>query len=214
MTEAEWLACTEPLEMLDFLRLAQPSERKMRLFACACCRRVAHFFTRGPELGQALEVSERYADGGVSRESLAEAAQAAARAAAEYPGGASETDFTGADQKVAVEGVAAAVRGDCHDAVFAAWYAADSRRREDIAALARDLFGNPFRPANLGAWRTPDALALATAIYREAAFERLPILADALEEAGCTDEAALRHGRQGGLHARGCWLLDALLGNV
>jgi hypothetical protein len=81
------------------------------------------------------------------------------------------------------------------------------------ADLVRCLFGNPFRRPELDpAWRTSTATGLARAIYDEYAFDRLPILADALEDAGCDDEAALRHCRQDTVHARGCWVVDWVLG--
>src|SRR5262249_60440752 len=82
------------------------------------------------------------------------------------------------------------------------------------AELLRDLFGPlPFRAAALSpSHRTPDAVGLATAIYEERAFDRLPILADALEEAGCTDPDVLGHCRAPGPHIRGCWVVDLVLG--
>jgi hypothetical protein len=89
---------------------------------------------------------------------------------------------------------------------------ADARRR--AAALVRCVFGNPFRPARVSPrWRTSDVLALARAIYDERAFDRLPILADALEDARCGDPDILSHCRGDGPHARGCWAVDALLGS-
>jgi len=79
-------------------------------------------------------------------------------------------------------------------------------------ALVRDIFGNPFRPVTLDpAWRTATVVALAETIYTDRAFDRLPILADALEEAGCTSADLLNHCRQPGEHVRGCWALDLLL---
>jgi hypothetical protein len=81
------------------------------------------------------------------------------------------------------------------------------------ADLLRELIGNPFRPVALGpAQRTPTVASLAAAIYEESAFDRLPILADALEDAGCADRALLDHLRGGGPHVRGCWALDLILG--
>ena len=79
------------------------------------------------------------------------------------------------------------------------------------------LFGNPFRPPPAVepawlAWNGGTVPQLAQAIYEERAFDRLPILADALEEAGCTDAEILRHCREPGEHARGCWPLDRILG--
>ena len=79
--------------------------------------------------------------------------------------------------------------------------------------LLRDIFGSPFRPIVADpAWLTPTAVAIATAIYADRAFERMPILADALEEAGCTNEDVLLHCRSDGQHVRGCWVVDLLLG--
>jgi len=92
-----------------------------------------------------------------------------------------------------------------------------SRREVELATqcrLLRDIFGNPFRPVALGpAWLTSDVLALARGIYDEKAFDRMPILADALQDAGCTNEDVLAHCRDGLLpHVRGCWVLDLVLG--
>ncbi len=77
----------------------------------------------------------------------------------------------------------------------------------------RDIFGNPIRPVVFDAtWRTPSAVALAQAIYAERRFADMPILADALEEAGCTSADILDHCRQSSDHARGCWVVDLVLG--
>ena len=61
-------------------------------------------------------------------------------------------------------------------------------------------------------WRTPNVVSLAEAIYEQRAFDRLPILADALMDAGCDDADMLAHCQAGGLHARGCWVVDLILG--
>jgi hypothetical protein len=77
----------------------------------------------------------------------------------------------------------------------------------------RDVFGNPFRPVTLDpAWRTANVVSLARAIYDERAFDRMPILADALEDAGCTSADVLEHCRRPGEHVRGCWVVDLVLG--
>jgi len=87
-----------------------------------------------------------------------------------------------------------------------------------VCAVMRDLFGNPFRKSQINPlWlEASDGTVrkLATAIYAESAFDRLPILADALEEAGCEEEYLLHHCRSGGRHFRGCWAIDALLGKT
>jgi hypothetical protein len=89
---------------------------------------------------------------------------------------------------------------------------------EEIAQahLGRDLLGNPFRPATIDpawlSWNGETVVRLARMIYEELVFADLPVLADALEEAGCTDTAMLDHCRSGGEHVRGCWVIDLLLG--
>jgi hypothetical protein len=78
--------------------------------------------------------------------------------------------------------------------------------------LIHDVIGNPFRPAALDpAWRTETVLALATGIYEDRAFDRMPILADALQDAGCDNEDVLGHCRGPGPHVRGCWVVDLVL---
>jgi hypothetical protein len=82
-----------------------------------------------------------------------------------------------------------------------------------LCNLIRDIFGNPFRPVAVDArWRTAAAVGLAASIYEDRAFDRLPILADALEEAGCDNDAILAHCRGDGPHVRGCWVVDLILG--
>jgi hypothetical protein len=86
--------------------------------------------------------------------------------------------------------------------------------------VLRDLFGNPFRPVTLPpAWRTAEGFALAQAAYNERKLPagtldvgRLAVLADALEDAGCSDRTVLEHIRGPGPHVRGCWVVDLLLG--
>src|SRR5262249_21491924 len=84
------------------------------------------------------------------------------------------------------------------------------------ASLFREIVGNPFQPAHVQAdwkcWKDGTVVKLAQAIYEERRFEDLPILGDALEEAGCNNEDILNHLRQPGDHTRGCWALDLVLG--
>jgi hypothetical protein len=104
----------------------------------------------------------------------------------------------------------------------AASYAARAARRpafEQVAqaAVLRDIFGPlPFREVVMDplllTWKAGVVVKLAQAIYNEMAFDRLPVLADALEEGGCDNEDVLAHLRGPGPHARGCWVLDLVLG--
>jgi hypothetical protein len=105
-------------------------------------------------------------------------------------------------------------------ASHAAWADTGGSRADERTAqvdLLRCILGDPFRPPPLidpGClrWNGGTLVKLARAIYGERRFEDMPVLADALEEAGCADGAILSHGRGGGPHGRGCWLVDALLG--
>ena len=79
--------------------------------------------------------------------------------------------------------------------------------------LLRCIFGNPFRPVAVDpAWRTTTVVQLAQGVYNDRAFDWLAILADALEEAGCTNADILGHLRGPGPHVRGCWVVDLVLG--
>jgi hypothetical protein len=90
-----------------------------------------------------------------------------------------------------------------------------SAEQEHETHLLRDIFGNPLRPVAFNpAWLTPNVTALAGMIYDERAFDRLPIVTDALEEGGCGNADILSHCRGPGPHVRGCWVVDLLLGNT
>lgn len=82
-----------------------------------------------------------------------------------------------------------------------------------LPPLIRDILGYPFAPVKLEKkWRTDTAKALADAMTAEGKFDRLPVLADALEEAGCDDADILSHCRGSGPHVRGCWVVDLIRG--
>jgi hypothetical protein len=239
MTEADWLAATDPRPMLEFLRdRGKASERKLRLFACACCRRVWHRLPDGRTRG-AVEVSERYADGAAREDDLdaamreAEAAWLAALSP-RRPGfwGRLWRQFAGPGADFAAEVVRCQApliltnhRGLAAPAEvaerlgragrFCALF--DSAEQCNQAALLRCIFGNPLRPGPplapaVLSWDGGTVAKLAAAIYEERAFDRLPVLADALEDAGCADAEILGHCRGGGEHVRGCWVVDLALG--
>lgn len=96
------------------------------------------------------------------------------------------------------------------------WKQWQAKHRRSVSYYLRDIFGNPFRTISADSrwleWNDRTLPKLAQAIYDEFAFDRLPILADALEEAGCTDPDIFDHCRQPGEHVRGCWVVDLLLG--
>jgi hypothetical protein len=241
MTEAEWLSCTKPERMLHHL-YGKVSDRKVRLFACACLRRVARFLDH-PQSRQALEVAELFADGEAD-DARRRVTLAAAKTAARWPrrrpfwdAGDMTRDAAGAARDVlqariqgsvvieALRRITIAAGAEAFESASAAegWegvYQKAERLRAAVPPvqcdLLRDVFGNPFRPAEVSPawleWNGGTVRSVARAIYDERAFGRLPVLADALEEAGCTDADLLAHCRSGGPHARGCWVVDALLG--
>jgi hypothetical protein len=83
-------------------------------------------------------------------------------------------------------------------------------------ALVRDIFGNPFRPIAFDPeWRSDTAVSLAKHIYESRDFAQMPILADALQDAGCDNADILSHCRDPQqLHVRGCWVVDLVLGKA
>jgi hypothetical protein len=225
MTEAEWNHCTDPQAMLNFLR-GRADERKLRLFLVACCRRVQHLFTREP-VRAALDTAEDYADGRADRGRLREALRAIHKARSASP------LFSPWERALMTAGQAALETltvSHCHEAHSAARAAAFQgpgqsgpspaeelrrMRREEEAQcdLVRDLF-RPFdevriEPAWL-VWRGGTVARLARVIYEDRRFADLPVLADALEEAGCADPVLLAHCRSGAEHVRGCWVIDLL----
>jgi hypothetical protein len=209
MTEVEWLACTDPRPMLEYLG-GQASDRRLRLFAVACCRRIWHLLADVRSRG-AVEVAERYADGRAGDEQLRAASAEAASVGIGF----------GVQFSPANAAHFAAQPGRVHPdrcAMFAARAAADPAEPAAQASLIRCLWGNPFRRAavapSLLSWNDGTVAHLAQGIYEDRAFDRLPVLADALEEAGCADPAILGHCRQPGEHVRGCWVADALLGKA
>jgi hypothetical protein len=206
MTEAEWLSCTDPGPMLEFLR-GKASDRKLRLFASACCRLIPDL--QWDEVWKnSYELAERYADGFVSGKRIRDARKAVGR------------------EVVARSGEQHLV----HLQTVAGWLLAPAPGYVQIAvvvprltgvpipqaALLRDIFANPFRPVALDpgylAWSGGSIPKLAQSIYAGRAFDRLPILADALLDAGCDDEDLMAHCRSECPHVRGCWAIDLILG--
>ena len=245
MTEADWMACTNPQPMLEFLR-RKASDRKVRLFAVACCRRVWSSLPN-EEFRDAVRKAELFADGRADR---GEMLQARERACAIFvtlhgkdngPGAALTASGFPSPPKSLLQRVADALddpswedefdKGDrlapalvtARSAARAAADIQDQRCVPDApatiaehraqTALVRCLFGNPFRPRPVStAWLTREVKAVADGIYAARAFDRMPLLADALEASGCTNADVVEHCRSDREHARGCWVIDLLLG--
>jgi hypothetical protein len=222
MTEAEWQACGDPLPMLRFLR-DRASERKLRLLAVAACREIWDRITDGRSR-EAVVVAEMFADGLAGDADLLRACQSAHDAS------------TAAHAQSPSVGVAASAAARAshpeirrHIAsdggpVAMSLHRAKANRRAQFCRIVRCIFGPlPFRPIMIEpTCSTPTITNLAQTIYNDrevwnnpasrSSFDQLPILADALEEVGCTDADLLAHCRGDGPHARGCWVIDLLLG--
>jgi len=216
MTEQEWLECADPRKLLEYL-LRKASDRKFRLFAVACCRRVWDLLP-DERSRNAVEVAERYADGNANREEVLIALCEAKKVDGfmrritgiryQSPKMAASLSLSLNEQQKFLIYVAgnAACLSDVKNMP-------DEQEQCKQVSMLYCIFGNPFRPVTIHpAWQNSKIVALAQAIYNDRAFDRLPILADALEEAGCDNADILNHCRQTGKHVRGCWVVDLLLG--
>jgi hypothetical protein len=231
MTESEWQACADPRPMLEFLK-GRMSDRKLRLFACACCRRIWHLLSN-KGIRDTIEIAERFADGLVRDEERSDACKMAQQAAQSRA--VTRRPVSPKWERRAASMVYYASARDAMEAAYNApqfaievliwrvggYEACDSKtisqgeyslQADDL----RDIFGNPFCPAAVDphwlAWNNATIAKLARVIYDERAFDHLLILADALEEAGCGNADILSHCRQPGEHVRGCWVVDLILG--
>jgi hypothetical protein len=195
VTDSEWLASTDPIKMLNFLGAnGKASDRKLRLFAVACSRRVWDFLD---DLGRgAVEMAELFADGLASPEELR-----GARLACKSAGGRAVWYAAASDPLIAARNTVLSIQSGLEV------------ERIAQASLLRDIVGNPFRSLAPDRCRVnPAVVDLASLIYAGRGFDCIGDVADALEEAGCTSEEILGHLRGPGPHCRGCWLLDLLLG--
>jgi hypothetical protein len=240
MTEQEWLDSTDPTPMLLFLKRRPTNrsvkQRKLRLFSAACCRRIWPLITHKKSRAAVL-VAERFADGQATSEEL-QTAESEANAIWLKTAGDNVAfaclNICSKEVNPFYVSVWAARAVWEHQEGKDQSYDDDPRmvlhpspaEQAEQCSLIRDIFGNPFQPLppkrgrkkweqmwrTLLAWNDGTVQKVAQAIYEDRTFDRLPILADALEEAGCQDQDILGHCRSGGEHVRGCWLVDLLLG--
>jgi hypothetical protein len=176
---------------------------------------------------KAVQIAERFADGLATNAERKHARKEAVKAA-------TFRNLGGVGGHYSVKAVAASALahilcppgriyrecGSLPRAVVAAVREVNRQASDDLqqaqVMLLRDIFGSPLRSVSIDpswlAWNDGTVRRVAQAIYDECAFDRLPILADALEEAGCTNQYILNHCRQPGDHVRGCWVVDLILG--
>ena len=241
MTEDEWLTSDDPDSLLFFLQ-DRVSERRGRLFAVACLQRIWHLMTdeRSRRITEVVErhiegqaTTDEWRTASVAAE---EAWADTSRLL--HPRMYRAPERTLSPEERAAADVLHFTTSAAHNIGYAAFRAnpghegralahtvareaaravnedyPNSPERPVQAALLRDIFGNPFRPVTLDpSWLTSTVVLLARGTYEDRAFDRLPILADALQDAGCEHPDLLAHCRGPGPHVRGCWVVDLILG--
>ena len=214
MTDADWRGKSDPYFLLK--HRATEGDRKRRLLDCACVRRVLHLVS-DPCFEEAVTAAEDIADGNRTWDEVKLTVQKVAllrlRPLQRLP--EMHTGRCAAEAAVETTNRRTSLEGMNRAAFTASCTSANAGRDPELAEqaiLVRDIFGNPFRPVAFAPeWRTASAVALAEAMYAARAFDRMPVLADALEEAGCTHPDILAHCRGDGPHVRGCWVVDLVL---
>jgi hypothetical protein len=183
MTEVEWLACEDPTPMLEFLR-GKVSDRRLYLLSIACIR----FFSQPTSEDTTFTLELFEADADFDNPQLQIAIDS------EYV--QSDLGFVGNPFRLA-------------ENATRQMHQFGERERTQFM---RDIFGNPFHPIVFDpSWLTSTVVAVAQQMYESRDFSAMPILADALQDAGCSNEAILDHCRGSGPHVRGCWVVDGCL---
>jgi hypothetical protein len=217
MTEQEWVTGIDPCPMLLFLS-STASERKARLCAVACCRRDPKSLTDG-NTRRVVMMAEAFADGLVDAalDSVTDynADEDPALEAATLPG---SPDYPFVHHTARAAELVSVWRADPvgNQRGTPDFFEKLAAEQAVLADLVRDVFGNPFRPVVFSpSWWTDTALSLARQMYDSRDFGAMPILADALQDAGCENEQILSHCRDANTtHVRGCWVVDLVLGKT
>jgi len=226
VTETEWLSRSQLVAMLKHVYRSGCSDRKLQLAAIAFCRHMSHL-PLPVEWHETVARFEEWVEGVATAEQVISVRQRL-EAIADQPLSADEPRFserffgykaavllvdTGPGRQRRSERLfmVESVAFDANQ-VFGAGH--ERTTRVAHCRIVRDIFGNPFRPVTPEpSWLTSTVLALANGIYEEKAFDRMPILADALQDAGCNNPDILDHCREpNGVHTRGCWVVDLVLG--
>jgi hypothetical protein len=211
MTEAEWRACDSLGSALGFIE-NHISDRKLRLFSCACCRRVwdhLNVLDRG-----FIESAERIIDGTGTVLDIAQVGEV--ERGWNHPTSPTSWMFLGSLFHPRRSRTPVQIQWSVsHRLQPGEGRNTATTRSEEQSQLAllRDIAGNPFRSIAFSPEsRTDTAVSLARMVYESREFSAMPILADALQDAGCDDDDLLNHCRSDGPHVRGCWVVDLVLG--
>ena len=229
MTEDLWRKSRDLRRL--FAHLGQPTvlaqdlrfRRKCRLFGVAAVTHAWKGLTLPDVVRQAVEVAERFADGRATPGELMAARMAVYRDRSLSEFGSEGDDSLSLFRPPAVSLTDNAALASGFDAAEHAHVFVHGRGEPGgvlayavaAAALFRDVFGNPFRSVAFDpAWRSATAVGVARSMYEARDFAAMPVLADALEEAGCANGDVLAHCRGEGPHVRGCWVVDLILGKA
>jgi hypothetical protein len=220
--------------MLGAAPIPNASDRKRRLFAVACCR-LCRQLMRNPSHRADVDLAERFADGQATEAELTAAYHRVNDLACARYANTTEREIRRWAEMVAVANTLR-LPADASDAVWNLTRASQRGIERQMVALLHDVVGNPFHDINpawitpailpllihnqelansrfLDEWRTSDAQAVARGMYEARDFSAMPILADALQDAGCDNDAVLNHCRDPEqVHVRGCWVVDLVLG--
>jgi hypothetical protein len=215
VTESEWLAATDPTPMLEFLR-DKVSDRKLRLFVVASIRTDWHRID-SDEVRRAVHVAEQYADGLTTHSQLRDNRNLMAGLWDDlYDRSRHRGMFLDTELRICALTLAATLSDQMLLRISERPHSRVHGRgltEETQLPCLRDIFGNPLRPVTSEpSWLTSTVRSLSDGIYQDRAFDRLPILADALQDAGCDNDDVLGHCRSEGPHVRGCWVIDLLTG--
>lgn len=226
--ESEWMTGVDPRWMIHVLTdMASP--RKLRLFIVGCCRLVWRHM-KDDRLREAVRRAEAFAESGIPYSALEKTRERLYALYVNYLGNGKQTAIR--------HDCWAACLGDAYMATLHVVGAPEPVPYLNQAKILRDIFGNLFKPlsarhpsglvvanhtpveGSVETVLTPEMLAwndgtlgkLAHKMYQSRKFKGMPVLADALEEAGCTNEEVLNHCRKEKYHTRGCWVCDLILG--
>lgn len=225
MTEKDWEEADDPFRLLAFVR-GKASDRQLRHLMLAFVEWLVRVMPDNAT-EKVIDLLSTFADGGMSRKTLDQRLDRYSKSCGwfktfGYPWSGEE--LRPSLYEAAESALVWCLRPVMPDDVFYLNRAIEALSESDADASARvvaqaradnirDIFGNPFRSVALDpGWRTSTVVTLAEGIYADRAFDRLPILADALQDAGCDHPDILAHCRSDGPHVRGCWIVDLLLG--
>ena len=222
MTEAEWEQCLSRRLLLQFIE-DQASERKLRLWAIACCRQRWDLFSDKSHR-KLIEAAEQYADGTGTSDDLKRlvrpfeyswtknwpSKEGVYVASAVVPLACSDA-FTSVKALTVAESISNAVSVQMGD--YITEFSESEREVFPQITAIHDIVGNPFYPEAVEqGWLTDTVVQLARVMYESRDFSAMPILADALQDAGCDNHIILNHCQGRWPHVRGCWVVDLILG--